>query len=240
MDKHFKICGILVISLILLPVLSFGKPISFGNHSSYGGSHNNNDSHNNNSCCNGGPHLWLSTDPATFDEGGTGYIGNVGDSWLNDSYVTVNNPFDLYIYNASKSKKATDIQLLIAIHAGESGTVTVDGTDYSLFTGTTLPSQYGGGNHGVYDDPSGTHDGRYVIANLGFDLNPKRSNSASISWTGFSEVHFDVFSSNCFWNPPSHDATSQGGTPVPEPGTLLLLGSGLLGLGIYSRRGLKK
>jgi hypothetical protein len=39
-----------------------------------------------------------------FDEGGTGYIGSNSDPWLTDSYLTNNNPFKLYIYNAAKNK----------------------------------------------------------------------------------------------------------------------------------------
>ncbi|MBI5739780.1 MAG: PEP-CTERM sorting domain-containing protein [Nitrospirae bacterium] len=181
----------------------------------------------------GGPHLWLSTDPANFDEGGAGYIGPNADTWTTDSYITTNHPSVLYIYNADNRDAATDIRLLLTVHNGESGTITVEGTDYTSFTGTSLPSQYGGGNHGIYDP----HDGRFAIADLGFDLDSEEFNKAAISFEGFSEVHFDVFSSNNFWNPPSHDAT---GTHVPEPGTILLMGTGLLGLVLYGRKRFKK
>ena len=67
----------------------------------------------------GGPHLWLSTDSTTPGSGGNGYVGTVGDPWIDDSYVTSNNPFDLFIYNASNGGKnvtATGIHLMITVH----------------------------------------------------------------------------------------------------------------------------
>lgn len=170
----------------------------------------------------GGPHLWLSTDPGS-------YFGINSDPWINETSVTSSNPFDLSIYHAaSNAVAATDIQLLLTIHNGESGSITVDGISYSSFTGIALPTEYNAGSHGVYD-PSG--DGRYAIAGLGFDLDPLETRLVEIGWAGFSEIHIDVFSSNGFYNPPSHDASA-----VPEPGTLLLLGSGLLGAGIFRKR----
>ena len=41
-------------------------------------------------------------------------------------------------------------------------------------------------------------------------------------------------------NPGSHDVTWENGHEVPEPGTLLLLGSGLIGLAFYGRRKFNK
>jgi len=125
------------------------------------------------------------------------------------------------------------------VHSGESGTVNIDGVDHNLFTGTTLPAEYGGGNHGIYDDPEGSHDGRYAIVPLYFDLMPLELKKIDVFYEGFSIVHFDAVSTNGFWNPPSHDVSADPPFNVPEPSVMILLGSGIAGL-IGLRKGFQR
>ena len=66
---------------------------------------------------------------------------------------------------------------------------------------------------------------------------PDSFTSFEISWEGFTQVHFDAFSINGYWNPPSHDVT---GGVVPEPATVLLLGAGLVCTAVAGRRVHKK
>lgn len=190
----------------------------------------------------GGPHLRLSTDPASYDESGLGYVKANQDPWLADSYVTNDNSFNLYIYNAAKYNPKKDltaehISLLITTPEGENGSVKVNDKSYSVFSGTTLPEAYGAGSHGIHKKSTVfKHNGLQAIVFLGTDLLPETVESVEIEWSGFSKVHFDVFSSNDFYNPPGHDVTAM----VPIPSSLLLFGSGIVGLvGLGFRRRFK-
>ena len=128
---------------------------------------------------------------------------------------------------------------------------TGDGTNPTMSDGADLPS------HGVYGP--GTSWDKYSIGNLVSTDSPVADlidsfptypgplwkyssgqiNAYSVAITGYSWVHFDAFdhidgTTNAFFAPFSHDAEK-----VPEPSTLLLLGSGLTVIALWGRRKFK-
>jgi hypothetical protein len=125
-----------------------------------------------------------------------------------------------------------------------------DGAIPLLGDGSSLPS------HGIYgpgfsffewkigdltltDSPIADFNGSVSFPNASdFTANAGQINVYLVTVMGFSTVHFDAYDHyvkkgnfKYVKAPFSHDAEGSG-TPTPEPGTLLLLGSGLAGLGL--------
>jgi len=70
--------------------------------------------------------------------------------------------------------------------------------------------------------PDGTHD-HWLYNNL--------------TELGYAAVDLSIISSAQIMNVTKISHTGQGpGAPVPEPATMLLLGSGLIGLGVFGRK----
>lgn len=201
-------------------------------------------------------HLWLAADPGAFTdyEGSPDYVGANPDPWLAESMVINSSSFNLYVYNASHSITAYDTGLIVTVHAGETGSVTIGGTTYSDFANSGVPADTNllllhYAPHGIWA-PAG--DGVWTDVASELDIEPlSYVDFGEVSWTGFSMVHFDAFSSipvdqlsslldpnsnvTLLKNPYSHDLTA-----VPEPGTMLLLGSGLIGMAAWGRKRFRK
>ena len=91
-------------------------------------------------------------------------------------------------------------------------------------------STYSLGDFSLTDSPIGDYMGGKCPDGSCSYPSTGQINAYSLTVTGYSWVHFDAFGYgfNGPFAPFSHDAEDP--PPVPEPSTLLLLGSGLLGL----------
>lgn len=118
--------------------------------------------------------------------------------------------------------------------------------------------------HGVYNDSTrywGYHlpdlmiaDANELVYNYDEDYTPENPGDAkkgdlqryTIVYNDFFWIHMDLTGTvrgkkdAQTFAPFSHDADAPGDTPIPEPGTLLLLGLGLIGIAGFGRKKFKK
>ena len=181
------------------------------------------------------PALQLYVEGAIYD--------SLTETWVSTSLTD----FDLQVIGADNPIE--DVYLAIAVPTGESGTITINSTAIGPFSfgtpitgdGTYLPS------HGIYPADFATYFmGDFGLVQTVYDMQPGETGSAlgeiktvSISISGYSWAHFDAYDHilskskiKYDFAPFSHDAES---APIPEPASLLLLGSGLFALKLFGR-----
>ena len=184
------------------------------------------------------PALQLYVEGAVFD--------SLTETWVSSSLTD----FDLQVIGANNPIE--DVYLAIAVPTGETGTITINSIAIGPFTyGTPItgdgsPLQ----SHGIYPADFATYFmGDFGLVQPVYDMQPGAPvnlnppmgeiKTVSISISGYSWAHFDAYDHILSRNkvkyvfaPFSHDAET---SPIPEPGSLFLLASGLFGLKIFSR-----
>lgn len=178
------------------------------------------------------PNLQLYIEGAIFDT-------------LTETWVTTNSNFNLQVIGANQT--IFDVYLAAAVPTEETGSVTIGSTTLSPYTygtpimgdGSSLPT------HGVYPTDYATYFlGDFGLVQTVYNMTPGETGSAlgeiktyNVSVTGFSWVHFDAYDyivlndNHAVFAPFSHDSEY-----VPEPASLLIFGSGLLGLTLRAKK----
>lgn len=158
----------------------------------------------------------------------------------NGGFITaflLNNPLNL-ISNVSLSSTDSDFSLLGLSDNGE------DGAPFGQFD---FGASTGGGFEGGGDPSLGiavTSTETFTFTLTGIDLNTLTDESfvdaVSVPPGAGEGVQFFVVRFRGFEDQGSDKVPGTPGEPIPEPGTLLLIGSGLVGLGAGTYRRRKK
>ncbi len=191
--------------------------------------------------------LWLEpVQPGT-------YVGDSGDAWLSESYVTTDTHFNLQITYHNGQKDIYHLYLLVAVDRNPAGNVTVnvngstvgpyDGVitnnNNALIAETVPPYQYPG--HGIYKYGSSTH---FEVVEIHISGNGILEKGETITVpveiipiASAVKVHFDAAGADSSMKaiafvPPSHDLTYQ----VPEFSTIAIPIASILGLLFFFNR----
>lgn len=198
-----------------------------------------------------GTETWVTTSPSfkLWVLGDVGHDGSISDVRLSYAYDSSESGF--VTFTPTTASSLTDPSIPSApssLASGSSGTpIMGDGNPlppHSPYGSGVSWVSYQLGDFTLTDSPIGDYtsgecpDGSCSYPDSG------QINAYTVDVTGYSWVHFDAFdhiivgknNAQYRFAPFSHDAEG-GGSPIPEPGTLSLLGLGLLGvLGFRKRK----